>query len=427
MKEDLLQFIWHNRYFSQTALTTTSGEPLKIFKSGNWNTHQGPDFTEALIQIGLTVWGGQVEIHFQSSDWYKHGHPDDPNYRNVILHVVWEDNQPAIDNNGVPIPTLLLQHRIPKSLLNRYRQLMEKQEPLICRSFLPMVSLQSWYSWKQLLVKNRLERKAARILQWHAISGGDWDTVFWQLLFEQMGGKVNGSYFLSLANSIPLATLLKKQLTAIEWEAILLGQCNLLPVTASESYHRKLLKEYQYLQYKYQLVPLAKSPAFLRMRPASFPTIRLSQLAVLLFNNPRFFSVLVSSVSLQYWKQQCRVSAAEFWDTHYLFHKASHQQPKPLGEQMTYSIAINAMLPALFAYAYYKGDKGLTGKVLALFSDIPAEQNRIISLWENTGVEKKQALDTQALTELTNQYCTQKRCLHCAVGKQILQNGVIAK
>ena len=89
---------------------------------------------------------------------------------------------------------------------------------------------------------------------------------------------------------------------------------------------------------------------------------------------------------------------------------------------MIYSLAINAILPALYAYAFYKGDQELVIKVLALYADIPSEQNRITSLWDNTGVEKRQALDTQALTELTNLYCTKKQCLQCAVGKQILQS-----
>jgi hypothetical protein len=422
MKEQLLQFIWQQQYFTQHELNTTSGEFVRIIKPGEWNAHQGPDFTEALIQIGNTTWGGQVEIHYQSSDWFRHGHSNDQQYANVILHVVWEDDQPVLDKHENVLPTLVLGDRIPKVLLSRYQEMMDRKEPLICRSFLPALTLKNWNTWKERLIKNRLERKAARILEWHAKAGGDWDVVFWQLLFEQMGGKVNGNYFLSLANSLPLTILIKKQLSAFEWEALLLGQANLLPVTASASYHRKLLKEYQYLQYKYQLVPLRTAPAFLRMRPASFPTIRISQLAGLLLNHPRFFSTLVSTGSLQQWKQQCRVTAAEFWDTHYLINRPSHPQPKTLGTQMIYSLAINAILPALYAYAFYKGDQELVVKVLALYADIPSEQNRITSLWDNTGVEKRQALDTQALTELTNLYCTKKLCLQCAVGKQILQS-----
>ena len=157
------------------------------------------------------------------------------------------------------------------------------------------------------------------------------------------------------------------------------------------------------------------------MRPASCPTIRIAQLAGLLLNNPRLFSGMVTPVSLHNWKQQCRVSAAEFWDTHYLFNRTSQTKQKTLGIQMMYSLAINAILPTLYAYGYYAGNRELMHKVLQLFKEIPGEKNRITSLWDATGITQMQAFDTQALTELTNSYCTQKNCLQCAVGRQVLQ------
>lgn len=421
MNEALLQFIWQQQYFNQQGLQTTLGEPIRILHPGNWNRHQGPDFTDARIQIGSTIWAGQVEIHCNASDWQKHGHAHDPHYANVILHVVITDDIPLLNQSGIPFPTLELANRIPFTLLKRFQQWMETREPLVCRNFLPVLTDAQWVNWKNQLLQQRLQRKAKKLLGWHAESGGDWNVVLWKLIFEYMGGKVNGSYFLMLANSIPLSTLLKKQLSAIEWEAILLGQANLLPVTASAAYHRKLLKEYQYLQYKYQLIPLNKPPAFLRMRPASFPTIRIAQLAGLLLNNPQLFSGMVTSISLHLWKQQCRVSAAEFWDTHYLLNRTSGARQKTLGIQMMYSLAINAILPTLYTYGYFTGNREIMHKVLKLFKEIPGEQNRITSLWENTGVSSTQAFDTQALTELTNSYCTQKKCLECSVGQQALK------
>ena len=45
-------------------------------------------------------WFGSVEIHVKSSDWHKHKHSDDPNYENVILHVVYEYDQAILDSSG---------------------------------------------------------------------------------------------------------------------------------------------------------------------------------------------------------------------------------------------------------------------------------------------------------------------------------------
>ena len=141
MNEALLQFIWQQQYFNRHALATTRGEPVRIFDPGEWNHHQGPDFINARIQIGSTIWAGQVEIHANASDWQKHGHCNDPHYANVILHVVITDDFPLLNQSGIPIPTLELANRIPFSLLNRFQQWMETREPLLCRNFLPVSAI----------------------------------------------------------------------------------------------------------------------------------------------------------------------------------------------------------------------------------------------------------------------------------------------
>ncbi|MEI9911467.1 MAG: DUF2851 family protein [Bacteroidota bacterium] len=66
---------------------------------GQYNTHQGPDFTDAKIKIGDTTWAGTVELHIKTSDWNKHNHQTDSKYKNVILHVVWEDDGCRPDRN----------------------------------------------------------------------------------------------------------------------------------------------------------------------------------------------------------------------------------------------------------------------------------------------------------------------------------------
>src|SRR4051812_13712772 len=93
MNEKLLQFIWKFQYFSKSDLQTTSGEPLQIIDPGEWNHNQGPDFSKAQIRIGTTILAGSVELHLRTSQWHDHGHSNDPNYRNVILHVVFDNDQ----------------------------------------------------------------------------------------------------------------------------------------------------------------------------------------------------------------------------------------------------------------------------------------------------------------------------------------------
>src|SRR5262245_44117872 len=104
MNERLLQFIWQAGLFNKQGLATTDDEPIQILHAGNFNRNQGPDFSDARIRIGAATWAGSVELHIRSSQWIHHGHEHDEQYRNVVLHVVWEyETQPQL-----PFPTLVL-------------------------------------------------------------------------------------------------------------------------------------------------------------------------------------------------------------------------------------------------------------------------------------------------------------------------------
>src|SRR5882724_1339565 len=149
MTEKLLQFIWQFRYFGLHDLYLESGENISIIFPGHLNANQGPDFLYAKIKIEETTWIGNIELHLQTSLWKKHQHDEDKNYNNVILHVVWENDIPMTDRN---IPTLVLQHRISKLFLEKYKEWMESPAFIPCKKNIQQVNDIVWLSWKQRLL-----------------------------------------------------------------------------------------------------------------------------------------------------------------------------------------------------------------------------------------------------------------------------------
>ena len=136
MNENLLQFIWQFRYFAQAFLYLTSGDKIQIIRTGEINTNQGPDFIAGEIMINNTRWVGNIELHVNASDWYKHKHNNDERYERIILHVVWNDDQPIKDTVGNQLPTLVLQDKVASILLERYNVLMNGQTQLPCTPWL---------------------------------------------------------------------------------------------------------------------------------------------------------------------------------------------------------------------------------------------------------------------------------------------------
>jgi hypothetical protein len=142
---------------------------------------------------------------------------------------------------------------------------------------------------------------------------------------------------------------------------------------------------------------------------------------VLLFNHPFFFQKLLSSFSLRQWREQCQATASDYWDTHYRIDHSSRAEKKTLGQQQADHLAINVLLPLMYAYAFSRGEEQLIRKVLSMYEELPPENNRITALWSNTEVKNTRAADSQALTELTHSFCRNKYCLQCAVGQRIIQ------
>ena len=86
--EELLHYVWKHKIHPLEPLATTDGRRVEVLDAGLKNPHAGPDFFNAKLRIGETVWVGNVEVHSLASDWLRHGHQHDEAYNNVILHVV---------------------------------------------------------------------------------------------------------------------------------------------------------------------------------------------------------------------------------------------------------------------------------------------------------------------------------------------------
>ncbi len=88
LSESVLQILWNNGDFLRDELETESGKKICVIHTGRWNSFEGPDFLEAIIEMDGRRLVGSVEIHFKADDWYAHRHESNPLYRDVILHVV---------------------------------------------------------------------------------------------------------------------------------------------------------------------------------------------------------------------------------------------------------------------------------------------------------------------------------------------------
>lgn len=423
MKEELLHYVWRVQRFDCNQLMTTSGQKINIIHFGNHNRDAGPDFTNARIQIGDTLWAGQVEMHLKASDWIKHGHQTDPNYQNVILHVVLEEDQPIHYPTGKVIPCLELKTRIPLKVAKMYQRLQHNSDWIACQQLLPQVPHITKQVWLDRLLVERLERRCQAIKERLGKLKYDWESCLYQCLAKSFGMNVNGDAFELLAERLPYRLILKHQHNLQQLEALFFGQAGFLEGTFTDPYPLRLQREYRHLAHKYTLQPMsANFWKFLRMRPANFPTIRLAQLARLYHQTVHLFSKVLAVQSVKEVENLFTVHLASYWKDHYRFDKASTPKQKSLGKSSIHLFTINTIAPILFLYGREKDKSSFYDLALKLLEEIPPESNHLIAKWRDIGISPASAYQSQALLELKKEYCQAKNCLSCAIGAAILKN-----
>lgn len=419
MTEALFQFIWQHALFNGTNLTTTENERVTIVTQGKLNTDSGPDFLEARIKIGDTTLVGNIELHIKASDWLLHRHQHDAAYRNIILHVVLENDIPKVVN----APVLVLKEQINPNIERHYLTLMQNSAALPCAGQFESVKEITKENWLARLLAERWEQK---LQDWNVLlenSFEDWKNLLYWRMAANFGFKTNAVPFLLLAKSLPLNILSRHRDNLLQVEALLFGQAGMLNDNFDETYAERLQQEYIYLRKKYQLTPIDTHLwKFLRMRPANFPTVRIAQFAALIYTSEHLFSKILETHHFYEIEPLLQVVASEYWDSHFKFGEA-HSQPAPksLGKDSIENIIINTIAPIQFLFATRQGTSVLREQSIDLLESVPAEKNKITTMWAGFGWKPVNASQSQALIQLYNNYCTQHQCLKCAIGLSILK------
>ena len=404
-------------------LQTTTGEPVEVIDAGLPNTNAGPDFFNAKLKIGGTLWVGNIEVHTLASDWKRHGHDKDAAYDNVILHVAETVDCEVFRANGVPVPQLQLP--CPDPVRQRYDELSHAEIYPPCYSILSSLPKLTVHSWLSALQVERFEQKARVIATRLERCNNHWEDVFFITLARNFGFGLNGDAFEAWASRLPFRAIDKHRDDLFQVEAFFFGQAGLLDeeLPDADGYYLKLQKEFRYLQHKFELsVPMTATQwRFLRLRPGNFPHVRLAQLANLYYKERSLFSRIMEADTLEAVRKLLTVTTSPYWEEHFNFRKVSSSREKQVGKNAQNLIIINTVIPFLYAYGLHKADELLCERATGFLESLKAEDNHIIRHWSGAGLPVSTAADSQALLQLQKEYCDKKDCLRCRFGFEYLR------
>ncbi len=423
--EDFLQTVWKYQYFNKEGLVTSDGTPIEVRKIGYHNFHEGPDFLEALVRIGKLDHIGHVEVHKKASDWKNHEHDVDGRYNSVILHVVWEEDKPIRRQDGTAIPTLELKGKILLDVLRNYERLLTSNSEILCGDGLNKVPEIIRFSMLEKTLLERLEIKSQRLLNILEETNNDWEESTYRWLFQSFGFKTNADPMLKLAEKIPLRTLLKQSKQPLAIEAMMLGQAGLIPDNPVDEYGKFLKNEYLFYQKKY-----GWNDSFMRnewklmgVRPQNFPPIRIAQLAQIISKTPNLFSAIIEHTGeLTQFKNIFDITISDYWQYHYQIGAASKiRLNKSLSRNTLSLLTINFILPLWYTYGKYLQEPSWKERCFDVLQHLSAEENNIIRKFATHNWLAENAFDTQGMIGLFNEYCSQKKCLDCKIGQNLLK------
>ena len=379
MKEQFLQLIWKQKLFNHSNLKLSNGKSLLLKNYGTFNSHEsGPDFFNARLSIDGLVWSGNVEIHIKSSDWYKHNHQLDPAYNNVILHVVWE-NDCSVEINGWEIPVLELKDRVEPKLLMNLTQFQKSIANFPCQNLIGSIDPIYLSQMMDSSLMLRLERKTSSIPEM------DVKQLAYLLFAKAIGGKVNQFAFEYLAQNLPFSFL---EHLSYPQRKLTIASHNGLQL--SRGYKESGLE----IKYKRK-----------GMRPSSFPEKRLKQLGNLIPLISDFLSFVElppEELVFNFRKQVQKLDNTISFDAQNL-------------------LLINAVVPFLFIHGKFAEFNYLQEKAIDILQLLPPEKNNCVTKMRSIGFKVNNSFDSQAILEIYNEFCSNKKCMQCSVGFKILQ------
>jgi hypothetical protein len=427
MKEEFIHYLWKHSLYNQDRLFDSGGNNIIVLHPGEYNRDSGPDFFNARISIRGTVWAGNIEIHTRSSHFDNHGHNSDPAFNNVILHVVAENDKRVFNSKGEELLTVEIE--FDPGLYDKYIDLVNNPFIIACQNDIKNIDSILMRHWLNSLTIERLKGKAELILKIFSETGNDWEETFYRMLSRYFGFRVNTEPFEMLATALPFRIIRKHADNRFQIEALLFGTAGLLEEglfkeALSDKYYRDLIREYRILSVKYSLQPVhGWIWKFSRLRPANFPTVRISQLAALLTVTGGLFSRIIETKEISLLKEVMEVTASPYWNDHFVFGKKSRNVPKNTGTQASDILLINAIIPVIFVYGQNRDSQEICERALYFLEKISPEENIIIQEWKTAGIAAESAFYSQSLIQLRNEYCKKRKCLECRIGNKLISLG----
>ena len=399
MREKDIHLFWESKCLGCIGFETIDGEIVIIKDFGTLNHGQGPDFSNAHVEINGIDFYGAVEIHIETKDWYRHSHQLDERYHQVVLHVVWVSNS-TIHVLGRNIPEIQLSNYFSENDLHKTK--INQSVDFPCRNAFSKRELSQKLSSQQLEIASilHLNQKVEHYIDEIKRLEFDWDQLLFQNLLCYALDPQNRSNAEMLFPELKLSIFRRypfEQVLRVLF--VHSGVYEQTPMNVRKSYECFTeQKNTTYIPLNFQCDIKWKHG---RVRPSSYPLVRLN---------------LVLS-----WLREFGFYFDKFWNTDlkFLLEDVSRNS---ISKSVMVTLIQNVILPLRMAKVESTGiKKEIHPSEVETLRYLPFENNHVTrkmnSLFQLE--YSSSALHSFSLLSQHKQFCKLKQCTTCLVGKAI--------
>lgn len=425
-----LQALWFGGAFGREFRTTT-GKVVRIIQFGEWNRGAGPDFMRASAEIDGVQVTGPLELDPCPADWDAHGHAENPSFRDVILHVVFQaDGRRNFTRTSDhrEIPQVVISEVQLSDALNRPQREVAIAHPGRCVAPLRQLSIGAVERLLDEAARHRAAGKSARWLRIADAHGRD--AALFQCTAETLGYRGNSLAMWQLSQRAPLALLKAQGETS---ESILFGTAGFLSAEQHElapsdtkDYLRTLWDTWWKIRPEFEVSTDRRiSWRTYGQRPANHPHRRVGALAALVAQWPQYRKLaLARPFSIKPVVDFLQELEHEFWSyRHTLASAASPRKIALIGKGHALELVANHLAPLAMH------ENGMSYKTYQKLRNGAANEKvqrcglRLFGTEKAAAPWMKRLCHHQALMQLYQDFCLEDAsdCLNCPFPEQLAQ------
>lgn len=379
--EEAVVRLWQNADRLAAGLVTRDGTRLRVLYPGRRSSAAGPDFRDCVLSTDSgDILVGDVEVHVTAGEWSAHGHHVDPNYNGVVLHIV-------LLPTGRTTTELESRAEAPVAVLDTAGDMPEANMDTPRGEEGPCASA----------VEEQLDRAGDHRFQSKArgfaieTTADDAEQVLYAGIMDALGYSTNRKPFAALAKSVSMARLLglrgePETARLLTIRAMLISASGLMPSVSQEDAERFRAV----LRHLPQVEKIAEPWKTFRVRPSNHPLRRIEGAATLV--DRAMYEGLVFALARAV--RRGNHQAVTRWLS----------APPFIGASRARDIAVNVVLPFMYAWGGITRDRELQAASVDIFrrspslpdNEITREMKRLLP----PGVDTRGARRQQGLIHL---------------------------